>query len=224
MDIQPTNAATSVSAGFPTASSGALSSDFDTFLKMLTTQIRNQDPLNPTNPEDFAVQLATFAGVEQQVRTNDLLEQIRQQSGQGSLTDMVQWIGLEVRADMPAELSGSPIDLALPVPLAGERHELVAYDRFGSEVYRGAVDPEEGTAAWPGLDDNGVPLPRGLYIFSLESFEGDSLVSTAPVEAYAPVREVRRDGRDLLLVFDGGVERRSGDISGVRDRDASAGV
>lgn len=46
------------------------SSDFETFLKMLTTQIKNQDPLNPMEGTEFAVQLATFSGVEQQVMTN----------------------------------------------------------------------------------------------------------------------------------------------------------
>jgi flagellar basal-body rod modification protein FlgD len=48
-----------------TASSG-LSSDFETFLKMLTTQLKNQDPMNPVDSADYAVQLATFSSVEQQ--------------------------------------------------------------------------------------------------------------------------------------------------------------
>ena len=51
----------------------ALASDFDTFLRMLTTQMQNQDPLNPIDSTDYATQLATFSGVEQQVRTNSLL-------------------------------------------------------------------------------------------------------------------------------------------------------
>ena len=50
-----------------TKSSGFSGGDFETFLKMLTTQIRNQDPLNPMEGSEFAVQLATFSGVEQQV-------------------------------------------------------------------------------------------------------------------------------------------------------------
>ena len=50
-----------------------ISSDFETFLKMLTVQMENQDPLNPTDSSEYAMQLATFSGVEQQVLTNDLL-------------------------------------------------------------------------------------------------------------------------------------------------------
>ena len=47
------------------APSRAISSDFDTFLRMLTVQMRNQDPLDPIDSADYAVQLATFSGVEQ---------------------------------------------------------------------------------------------------------------------------------------------------------------
>ena len=56
------------------SSAKAISSDFETFLKMLTVQMQNQDPLNPVDSSDYAVQLATFSGVEQQAQTNDLLK------------------------------------------------------------------------------------------------------------------------------------------------------
>lgn len=68
-------------ANTPTNASGFAGGDFETFLKMLTTQIRNQDPLNPMEGSDFAVQLATFSGVEQQVQTNDLLQKMTDQLG-----------------------------------------------------------------------------------------------------------------------------------------------
>ena len=54
--------AASTSSGKP-----LISSDFDTFLKMLTAQMQNQDPMKPIDSADYAVQLATFSGVEQQV-------------------------------------------------------------------------------------------------------------------------------------------------------------
>ena len=54
-------------------SKAAVSADFDTFLKMMTTQMKNQDPTKPIDSADYAVQLATFSGVEQQTKTNQLL-------------------------------------------------------------------------------------------------------------------------------------------------------
>ena len=59
-----------------TTPSGQISSDFETFLKMLTVQMKNQDPLNPVESTDYATQLATFSGVEQAVLTNDLLKSV----------------------------------------------------------------------------------------------------------------------------------------------------
>ena len=59
--------ARSTADGAETGGNSALSSDFETFLRMLTTQLQNQDPLNPVDSADFAVQLATFSSVEQQV-------------------------------------------------------------------------------------------------------------------------------------------------------------
>jgi flagellar basal-body rod modification protein FlgD len=64
-----------------TTRSKALTSDFETFLRMLTVQMKNQDPLNPIESSDFAVQLATFSGVEQQVKTNDLLTKLADSFG-----------------------------------------------------------------------------------------------------------------------------------------------
>ena len=69
-----------------------ISSDFQTFLRMLTTQMQNQNPLEPIEASDFAVQLATFSGVEQQVRTNDLLSQLTSRMG---LSELANWVGRE---------------------------------------------------------------------------------------------------------------------------------
>jgi flagellar basal-body rod modification protein FlgD len=70
MDVTSTSLQTTTTTAGQTAASTTISSDFDTFLKMLTAQIQNQDPLNPIDSTDYAVQLATFASVEQQTLAN----------------------------------------------------------------------------------------------------------------------------------------------------------
>jgi flagellar basal-body rod modification protein FlgD len=86
-----------------------IASDFDTFLRMLTVQMRNQDPLDPIDSADYAVQLATFSGVEQQVRTNELLTALTSQMGLGGLAEMGAWVGREARAAVPARFDGTPV-------------------------------------------------------------------------------------------------------------------
>ncbi|NNF91122.1 MAG: flagellar hook assembly protein FlgD, partial [Boseongicola sp.] len=92
--------------------SSALSSDFETFLLMLTTQMQNQDPLNPIESQDFAVQLATFSGVEQQVLSNELLETLATGMGLSGMSQLAGWVGMEARVTAPAAFDGTPITLA----------------------------------------------------------------------------------------------------------------
>ena len=66
-------------ASSETKNTPQIGGDFTTFLEMLTVQLKNQDPMNPMESSDFAVQLATFSSVEQQVQTNDLLKEILQE-------------------------------------------------------------------------------------------------------------------------------------------------
>ena len=81
-----------------------ISSDFDTFLKMLTAQMQNQDPFNPIDSTDYATQLATFSGVEQQTRTNDLLTNLGSQIA--SLLSRSDGVPFEGRMSIASALAG----------------------------------------------------------------------------------------------------------------------
>jgi len=194
----------------------AITSDFDTFLRMLTAQITNQDPLNPISSEQFAVQLATFSGVEQQVRTNQLLEGLVGASGQGDFTQMASWVGMEARAPMLTFYEGQPLSVTPQDPVAGNRHELVAVDQMGNEIWRGRYMPGTGSVLWDGILPDGTTVPHGLYGFQLESFEQDQLVATAPALTYGQVQEVRIDRGGPVLVFTGGVEMYADEVSALR--------
>jgi flagellar basal-body rod modification protein FlgD len=200
----------------PVRDQAAISSDFDTFLKMLTAQITNQDPLNPINSEQFAVQLATFSGVEQQVRTNQLLESMISGLGQGDFGQMAAWVGMEARATMPTMYEGEPLSVTPPYPAAGNRHELVALDANGNEIWRGRYFPGTGNVTWDGIRTDGTTAPDGIYGFQLESFEDDRLVATGAAQTYGQVQEVRMDWGGTIIVFAGGVERYADEISALR--------
>ena len=75
-----------------------LASNFQTFLSLLTTQLKNQDPLSPVDSNEFTAQLTQMAGVEQQLLTNDLLTGLlKVQQGDG-LTGPAQYIGKDATA------------------------------------------------------------------------------------------------------------------------------
>ena len=84
------------------------SSDFETFLTLLTAQMRNQDPLKPMDSTAFVAQLASFSTVEQQIETNAKLDKILDNFGASPSSQLTEWIGKEVsrsetRPEPPAE-------------------------------------------------------------------------------------------------------------------------
>ncbi len=198
------------------ATSSKITSDFDTFLRMLTVQMQNQDPLNPIDSADYAVQLATFSGVEQQVRTNQLLAGLQGSFQQTGLAEMAGWIGQEARSAAPVRFDGTPITLS-PSPATGaDRAVLVVRDARGTLVSREDIPARAGQYQWLGADAQGNPLPAGTYSFALESLQGDTILNTRSIETYARVVEVRTTPQGPSLVLEGGVEVAAGAVTALR--------
>lgn len=85
-------------AGRVNTGSTMLASNFETFLSLLTAQLKNQDPLSPVDSNEFTAQLTQMAGVEQQLLTNDLLTGLLAAQQGGSLTNAANYMGREATA------------------------------------------------------------------------------------------------------------------------------
>jgi flagellar basal-body rod modification protein FlgD len=114
MEINATSLSqTSASLALPSDDkSGVLSSDFETFLQMLTAQAKYQDPLEPIDSSEYASQLAQFSMVEQQVQSNELLSKLADKLGGNNIAEIASWIGMEARTTAPALFDGSPITIS----------------------------------------------------------------------------------------------------------------
>lgn len=189
--------------------------NFDTFLRMLTTQIRNQDPLNPMEGSDFAVQLATFSGVEQQAQTNKLLMQMIAQAG-GGLGQLADWIGKEVRTTAPVFFGDKPLTLDIAHDSRADGVTLVVLNGSGREVAREEIGPGQGQIDWLGRDDLGEKLPDGLYSFVVESTKAGEVISKSAVGAYVRVAEAEVGPRGVELIFEGGGSALAGEIEALR--------
>lgn len=193
--------------------SRALASDFETFLRMLTTQLRNQDPLNPMQSTDFAVQLATFSNVEQGVRTNQLLEGMMNRT---ALAELAGLVGMSVRSEGPAQFDGAAITLGLPAMPEVESARLIVRDALGVTVDSAEVPATGGPHVWRGLGADGMPLPSGSYSFQMVGYIAGQPVDTAGVESFAQVVEARRDASGTRLVLSGGREVGVEAVTGLR--------
>lgn len=221
MEIAQTSAATAQTTTAATAAAtGQISSDFETFLRMLTVQMQNQDPLNPVDSSDYAVQLATFSGVEQAVLTNDLLKSLTAQMNSSGLAGMANWVGKEARAAAPAYFDGNPITIT-PKPAAiADRVEVLVRNANGTEVQRLNVPVGTEPVEWAGVDSGGFPFQQGLYSFEVLSIANNEVIAQTPVEIYSKVTEVRSQDGGTVLILEGGAAVDSTEVTALRDPNA----
>lgn len=216
-----TSATSASTTTTPTQSNAALSGDYQTFLRMLTVQMQNQDPLNPIESSDYAVQLATFSGVEQQVVTNQLLESLATQMGVMGMAQLAGWVGMEARSESPAYFDGAPITVSPNPVLGADQAVLVITDEAGKEVSRQMIEVSSDPIAWDGHADSGELVPAGLYSFTLESYENGELLEATTVETYSRIVEAQGTSSGTVLVLAGGVTIGTADVTALRDPDAS---
>ncbi|MEM9966510.1 MAG: flagellar hook capping FlgD N-terminal domain-containing protein [Pseudomonadota bacterium] len=217
MEISPIAPPTVNSTNASSQANAVLSSDFETFLQMLTAQARYQDPLEPIDSTEYAAQLAQFSMVEQQVMSNSLLTALMAQLGSNSMAQMASWIGMDARTTAPNYFSGDPIEIE-PRPTSGaEAVSLIVYDENDLEVQRLTLPVSNTTIEWNGLQDDNTPFPDGLYRFEVESRAGGEVIGIQKVATYSRVSEARLENGETILVLSGGVEIPARDVTGLRE-------
>lgn len=219
MNLTQTQAATSptISKSEPTTRSSVLSSDFEVFLQMLTAQAQYQDPLEPMDNSEYAAQLAQFSMVEQQVTTNDLMQQLMATLGTNDMSSAANWIGMEALVGGPAKFDGDPITIAPNPPITADAVTLIAYDAQGNEVQRTAMPVSADPFKWTGVGDNGSQLAYGEYTFEIESSANGEVLLTEPAMSYARVTEARIENGSTLLVLESGYMILANSVTGLRE-------
>lgn len=148
------------------ASRTRLADSEQTFMKLLTTQMRNQDPLSPLDTTQFTQQLVQMTSVEQQIYGNQLLENLVSQAS-GGLTSAVGLIGRSVTAQGDTTtLSGGQANWAYNLPSRASDATLEVLDASGRAVWSGpAADRSSGshTFTWNGQTSSGATAPDGDY-------------------------------------------------------------
>lgn len=192
----------------------ALSSDFETFLRMLTVQMENQDPLNPVDSADYAVQLATFSSVEQQVLTNDLLRDLGATMGVSGLSQVANWVGQQARVTAPVQYDGTPLSVVTEPVSYADTADLVISTADGTELQRVPIDVRAAEVEWTPIA--GTYAASVPVVFTVESFSGGASLGTTPSAVYAPVREVRMENGLPVIVVPGGNTVASTSVTALR--------
>jgi flagellar basal-body rod modification protein FlgD len=163
-------AATAQAAGLDGAQQ--LAGNFDTFLQLLTTQLQNQNPLDPLDTNQFTQQLVEFASVQQQVDMNTNMQTLITLQQTNAATSALQLVGANVTVSgSSATLSkatGSPAQWSLnaAAPATGQ---ITITSSTGQTAYTGTIALNAGsqTYTWNGQGNNGVTWPDGSYNISV---------------------------------------------------------
>lgn len=188
------------------ASLQTASADFETFLTLLTAQLRNQDPLSPLDSTEFIAQLASFSSVEQQVLTNERLSTLATQSFGGDIGSFANWIGKDVSVKNGTfQATGSEVRFRVPALPGADATEARILDASGTERARFAVSPDSnGIAIWDGLDAANNPVRSGTLSIELTYFEDGSISDKAIGEVARRVSGLRGTPNGILLDLDDG--------------------
>jgi len=220
--MEPVSTLAQASAGFSRATESAttktdVSGDFETFLALLTAQLRNQDPLKPVESTEFVAQLASFSAVEQQVQSNTKLEGILEALASGATGGLSQWIGQEVRNPGSASYENVPLDVLYLSHTDADRVELIVYDENDNIVARQDVSKDASNFEWSGILADGSRAVEGAYYrFETNSIREGEVIANAPALVFSTVQEVRKFDGQPVLYFADGTQMFAADVEAIR--------
>lgn len=148
------------------ASKAKLQDELNRFLNLLITQLKNQDPLDPLDTNEFTAQLVQFASVEQQIQQNDNLEKLLNLQETSQVAAMVDFIGttVEVTGDtVPLENGRAEFTYALDTNATDVT--VTVKNSSGLTVFVGQGETGTGKHGfvWDGKSAGGVEQPDGAY-------------------------------------------------------------
>ena len=178
------------------------------FLQLLVHQLQNQDPLNPLNSEEFAVQLAQFSQVEQLIQINEKLGGGEEEFGGGStISSMASFLGHEVvLGDGQVQLAGGDgPNVLLEIPAGTQSGRIDFLDENGQVVGSKTLDDVTPGKQVVALKDLNIPSGaydlRALTVSSAGRFEELKTSVTGTVEGFVlePEPALIVNGEQVLL-------------------------
>lgn len=211
MQIQPPTVAAPVQTR-PVEAREPAAVDFQSFLRLLTAQLRNQDPLSPLDSTQFVAQLASFSTVEQLVSANARLDEIGADVSGGGIADYAGWIGRTAEvAGLPAPYEGAPIPVRFDTRPGAIRTEVIVRTGSGEEIARLQAPPGGGEVIWDGA---GARQGERYAFEATYAFEdGSSAVS--PAATLSAINGVRETSDGVLLELDNGFVVTAAQVRGL---------
>lgn len=218
MDV---NAVTGTAA--TAASTGTLTADFNTFLKLLTTQLQYQDPLDPMDTSEYTQQLVSYSQVEQAIQQTSRLDAILARLSSQDLASASNYIGRDVSAPQPVITLGADGDAQwyynLGANAAETKISILNKNGIAVRTFDGETAAGRHEFVWDGTDGNGNRLPEGIYGLKVEAKTASGQSIDGEVGTFGTVTGVEQLAGDIILNL-GATKIRALDVAAIAARTA----
>ncbi len=190
--------------------------DFESFLRLLTTQLRNQDPLQPIDSTEFVAQLASFASVEQLIQANDRLDALAARVEANLQAELAGWIGHAASAtDGRFRATGGEERFRVPPIDGAQRIEAVVY-RGDEQIDRFDVLPDPaGEALWQGAAGLGIAPGTELRI-ELVYHGPDAVIDRRPAPVFRRIMALHASEAGPVFELEDGSSLPANEIAELR--------
>ena len=181
------SSSSSTAAGTNALASQQIAGNFQSFLQLLTTQLQNQNPLDPLDTNQFTQQLVESAGVQQQLNTNDSLATLVSLQQTTQSTQALGFVGkTAVVKGGTAPLTNGTAAWQVSIPTASVITINIA-NSTGQTVFTGSYDAAAGNNqpfSWNGQGNDGTQYPDGNYTLTATAKDagGNSVAVTTAIE------------------------------------------
>ena len=186
------------------ADAQTIAGNFTQFLTLLTTQLKNQNPLDPMDTNQFTQQLVQFAGVEQQLKTNDRLDSILTSSKASAVSQASSFVGQTVTSDgKTATLEDGKATWTLNPARAAKTALVTISDAKGNIVATKSKSLTAGPQGftWDGRNSAGFTQADGLYSITIDALDATGAKVAVETQVTGKVDSVDLDGSEPVLVI-----------------------
>ena len=200
-----TNSASSGGAVANAMNNTEIASNFTTFLQLLTTQLKNQDPLSPMDTNQFTQQLVEFASVEQQMKSNESLSTLVSLEQSAQTTSALALVGAMVVVNgSTAQLANGQANWTLNAAKPATATISIA-DSTGRTAYTGTFAVNSGTQnfVWDGRGNDRTLWPNGTYTLTATATDASGQTSAISTQVQAKVDSVDLSQTPPVLSING---------------------
>ena len=200
-----TSTSSSSSSSTTGVNNSTLASNFTTFLQLLTTQLKNQNPLDPLDTNQFTQQLVQFAQVEQQLKSNDQLQTLVSLQKTAQQTQALAFVGMKVAVEgKTAELKDNLATWGFSTTKPATATVNIV-NSAGSTVYTGTFSVQAGLQEfkWDGRNNNGQAMPAGTYTLNVTAKDASGQTIAVSTETEGTVDSVDMTANPPVLKIGG---------------------